>query len=164
MRHFHGTYKKVCEKHSPEWYPRFKAWADEYFVIKHRGETRGLGGIFFDDFSSESPETHLKFLEECLKAVTESYCPVLAKHQSDAFTPQQKDWQQIRRGRYAEFNLIYDSGTIFGLKMLPAGVGRVESILMSLPETVRWEYCHEPAPGSPEAHIVEAFKHPHSGV
>lgn len=160
MRHFHGTYKKVCDQHNPEWYPKFKAWADEYFLIKHRGETRGLGGIFFDDFNTQPVEEHMQFAERCLKAVTEAYCPILEKHRNDSFTPEQKAWQQLRRGRYAEFNLVYDRGTIFGLKMLPSGVGRIESILMSLPETARWEYCHEPAPGSPEAKVLEVFKHP----
>jgi len=160
MKHFHGTYKDVCDRHDPEWYPRFKEWADRYFYIKHRGETRGLGGIFFDDFNTQDPEEHLKFSEACLKAVTEAYVPLLEKHRDDEFTPEQKAWQQMRRGRYVEFNLVYDRGTIFGLKMLPSGAGRIESILMSLPETARWEYCHEPQPGTPEADIMDAFKNP----
>jgi len=158
MRHFHGTYKKVCDKHNPEWYPRFKEWADKYFFIKHRGETRGLGGIFFDDFNTETPEQHLKFSTDCLAAVTEAYAPLLQKHRNHGFTAQQKDWQQIRRGRYVEFNLVYDRGTIFGLKMLPSGAGRIESILMSLPETARWQYCHEPENGTPEAEIMACLR------
>eukprot|EP00933_Yihiella_yeosuensis_P038162 TRINITY_DN32114_c0_g1_i1.p1 TRINITY_DN32114_c0_g1~~TRINITY_DN32114_c0_g1_i1.p1 ORF type:complete len:445 (+),score=95.60 TRINITY_DN32114_c0_g1_i1:86-1420(+) len=164
MKHFHGTYKEVCDKYDAEWYPKFKEWADRYFHIKHRGETRGLGGIFFDDFNSEDPETHFKFSTDCLKAVTEAYVPVLAKNRDREFTQHQKEWQLMRRGRYVEFNLVYDRGTIFGLKMLPSGAGRIESILMSLPETARWEYCHEPEPGTPESEIMEAFKVPQEWV
>jgi len=164
MKHFHGTYKQVCDSHNPEWYPRFKEWADRYFHIKHRGETRGLGGIFFDDFNTESPEKHLEFSTDCLKAVTEAYVPILEKNRNHEFTEQQKDWQQMRRGRYVEFNLVYDRGTIFGLKMLPSGTGRIESILMSLPETARWQYCHDPEPGTPEAEIMQAFKSPREWV
>merc|ERR1712228_416689 len=100
----------------------------------------------------------------CLEAVTKAYVPILRKNRDHPFTPKEKDWQQMRRGRYVEFNLVYDRGTIFGLKMLPAGAGRIESILMSLPETARWEYCHEVVPGSPEAEITEAFKEPKEWV
>lgn len=164
MAHFHGTYKEVCDRFGPDWYARFKAWADEYFVIKHRGETRGLGGIFFDDFNTEAPDTHLQFSTACLDAVTKAYGPLLAKHRDDPFTQGQKAWQQLRRGRYVEFNLVYDRGTIFGLKMLPSGAGRIESILMSLPETARWEYCQEPKPDSPEADLVDACRTPREWV
>merc|ERR1712187_762674 len=94
----------------------------------------------------------------------EAYVPLLHKSRSREFTAEQKEWQQMRRGRYAEFNLVYDRGTIFGLKMLPTGAGRIESILMSLPETARWEYCHEAAPGSPEAEITEAFRNPREWI
>lgn len=164
MEHFHGTYKKVCDSFDPAWYPKFKAWADSYFVIPHRQETRGLGGIFFDDFSSEDPDRHLSFSEACLGAVVDAYVPLLEKHKNDNFTPAQKDWQQIRRGRYVEFNLVYDRGTVFGMKMLASGVGRVESILMSLPLTSRWEYDHHPKPGSKEEEIMEYFKNPRDWV
>eukprot|EP00450_Noctiluca_scintillans_P014917 CAMPEP_0194530262 /NCGR_PEP_ID=MMETSP0253-20130528/67156_1 /TAXON_ID=2966 /ORGANISM="Noctiluca scintillans" /LENGTH=364 /DNA_ID=CAMNT_0039375471 /DNA_START=258 /DNA_END=1349 /DNA_ORIENTATION=+ len=160
IKHFHGTYKKVCDAHDPAWYPRMKEEADKYFYIKHRGETRGLGGIFFDDFNSQTPDEHLAFTKECLDAVTESYIPVLQKHRSQPYSVREKEWQQIRRGRYVEFNLVYDRGTIFGLKMLPTGVGRIESILMSLPETARWQYCHEPEEGGPEEEITKAFRTP----
>lgn len=162
MKHFHGTYKQVCDKYDASWYPKFKEWADRYYYIAHRGETRGLGGIFFDDFNSEPQETHMKFAEECLGAVTTAYIPVLKKNRDHSFTESQKAWQQIRRGRYVEFNIVYDRGTIFGLKMLPSGTGKVESILMSLPETARWEYNHAPPAGTPEAEILEAFKNPHA--
>lgn len=164
MRHFHGTYKQVCDKFDPTWYSNFKAWADRYFLIQHRGETRGLGGIFFDDFNTQDRETHLKFSEACLQAVPEAYVPLLEKHKADQFTLEEKAWQLLRRGRYVEFNLVYDRGTIFGLKMLGSGVGRLESILMSLPENARWEYNHTPQPGSREAEIMECFKQPREWV
>jgi len=161
MKHFHGTYKAVCDKHDPAFYPRFKKWADDYFLIKHRGETRGLGGIFFDDLNDRDPEAIFAFAREAAMAVPEAYLPVVKKHVNDPFTEEQKRWQLLRRGRYVEFNLVYDRGTIFGLK---TGLGRVESMLMTLPETARWEYDHKPAPGSPEAEIMDAFKKPREWV
>mmetsp|Transcript_13783 Transcript_13783/g.36496 ORF Transcript_13783/g.36496 Transcript_13783/m.36496 type:complete len:414 (-) Transcript_13783:109-1350(-) len=164
MKHFHGTYKTICNKYEDGRYAKFKEWADNYFKIGHRGETRGLGGIFFDDFNTDTPERHLAFSEECVNAVCDSYLPILKKNKDMPFTNQQKEWQQMRRGRYVEFNLVYDRGTIFGLKMLSSGVGRIESILMSLPETARWGYCHEPEPNSPEAEIMDAFKNPREWV
>jgi len=160
MAHFHGTYKAVCDKHDPEYYAKFKKWADEYFHIKHRGETRGLGGIFFDDQNDKDPETIFAFSKECLDSVVPAYTPLVLKHKDDAFTPKQKEWQQMRRGRYVEFNLVYDRGTVFGLKT----GGRIESILMSLPETARWEYNHQVEEGSPEADILDAFKNPREWV
>jgi coproporphyrinogen III oxidase len=156
VRHFHQTYKTVCDKHDPEFYGRFKKWADEYFKIPHRGETRGLGGIFFDDLNDRPPEEIFAFSKECLDSVVPAYLPLVAKHKDDEFTQKQKEWQQMRRGRYVEFNLVYDRGTVFGLKT----GGRIESILMSLPETARWEYSHKPEEGSPEAEILDAFKNP----
>jgi len=160
MKHFHGTYKTICDKHDPAYYEKFKKWADEYFLIKHRGERRGLGGIFFDDQNDKDPEKHLAFSTECLNSVVDAYVPIVAKRKDSEFTQQQKEWQLMRRGRYVEFNLVYDRGTVFGLKT----GGRIESILMSLPETARWEYNQSPAPGSPEADILDAFKNPRSWV
>lgn len=160
MKHFHSTYKEVCDKHDPEYYPKFKKWADEYFSIKHRGETRGLGGIFFDDLDSKDPEEIFKFSSECAASVTKAYLPIVQKHKDDPFTQKQKEWQLMRRGRYVEFNLVYDRGTIFGLKT----GGRIESILMSLPETARWEYDHKVEPGSPEAEAIDAFKNPREWI
>merc|ERR1712048_807674 len=151
-----GSYKKVCDKHDPEFYTKFKAWADRYFFIKHRGETRGLGGIFFDDQNDRDPEKIFAFSKECLDNVVPAYVPLVAKHKDDTFTEKEKNWQQMRRGRYVEFNLVYDRGTTFGLKT----GGRVESILMSLPETTRWEYDHKVAPGSREQEILNIFKKP----
>ena len=156
MKHFHGTYKAVCDKHDPEYYPEFKKWCDEYFQIKHRGETRGLGGIFFDDQNNKSKDEHFAFSTDCANAVVESYVPLVAKHKDDPYTAAEKEWQQLRRGRYVEFNLVYDRGTTFGLKT----GGRIESVLMSLPLTCRFEYCHEPEEGSREADIMDAFRNP----
>ena len=160
MKHFHGTYKNICDKHDSEFYPRFKKWADEYFLIAHRGETRGLGGIFFDDMNDRDPEKLLAFAADGLSGVVPAYGPIVAKHKDDPFTPKQKEWQLMRRGRYVEFNLVYDRGTIFGLKT----GGRIESILMSLPETARWEYNFHPEPGSAEEEISKAFKTPREWV
>jgi coproporphyrinogen III oxidase len=160
MKHFHGVYKDVCDRHDPEYYPKFKKWADEYFLIKHRGERRGLGGIFFDDLNDRPKEEIFEFCKDAVNHVVEAYGPIIKKHMNDEFTEEQKRWQQLRRGRYAEFNLVYDRGTIFGLKTN----GRTESILMSLPETARWEYCHQPEPGSPEADFLDAAVNPREWV
>jgi len=160
LKLFHGTYKEVCDKHDPEFYPKFKKWADEYFVIKHRGETRGLGGIFSDDMNDRDPEKLLEFYTDCVNSVVPAYVPIVKKHMNDEFTAQQKEWQGMRRGRYVEFNVVYDRGTIFGLKM---GLN-TERILMSLPLQARWEYDHQIEPGSPEADIMDAFKNPREWV
>lgn len=156
MAHFHGSYKKVCDKYDLEYYPKFKKWADEYFLIPHRGETRGLGGIFFDDQNDKEPDVHLAFSTEAANSVVEAYLPIVAKRKDELFTQKQQEWQQMRRGRYVEFNLVYDRGTVFGLKT----GGRIESILMSLPVSARWEYDHKVQPGSEEARIMECFKKP----
>jgi coproporphyrinogen III oxidase len=160
MKHFHGTYKEVCDKHDPKYYSDFKAWADRYFVISHRNETRGLGGIFFDDQNDKDPEEHFAFSKDAVNSVIKAYGPIIEKHMNDEYTTQQKEWQLMRRGRYVEFNLVYDRGTVFGLKT----GGRIESILMSLPETARWEYNHIPEPGSKEAEFIDACKHPREWV
>lgn len=160
MKHFHGVYKDVCDRHDPNYYPKFKQWADDYFLIQHRGERRGLGGIFFDDLNDRDPEAIFEFCKDAANHVVEAYAPIIIKHQNDEYTDEQKRWQQLRRGRYAEFNLVYDRGTIFGLKT----GGRTESILMSLPETARWEYDHHPEPGSPEAEFLDAAINPRKWV
>ncbi|KAL6750067.1 coproporphyrinogen III oxidase chloroplast precursor [Haematococcus lacustris] len=156
MKHFHGVYKQICDKHDPEYYPRFKSWCDDYFLIKHRGERRGLGGIFFDDLNNKPADEIMSFSEECVNNVVAAYAPLVVKHKDDAFTQQQKEWQGVRRGRYVEFNLVYDRGTIFGLKT----GGRIESILMSLPVHATWLYDHHPEEGSPEAQLLDACKNP----
>ncbi|KAK9918093.1 hypothetical protein WJX75_001161 [Coccomyxa subellipsoidea] len=160
MRHFHGIYKRVCDNHDPAYYPKFKQWADDYFLCKHRNQRRGLGGIFFDDLNDRPQDEILAFSTEALGAVTESYLPLVQKHKNDPFTEQQKEWQQMRRGLYVEYNLVYDRGTTFGLKT----AGRIESILMSLPLTARWEYCPPVDPTSPEAELVDACTNPRTWV
>jgi coproporphyrinogen III oxidase len=155
IQHFHGTYKSVCDRHDPEYYPKFKAWADRYFIIQHRNETRGLGGIFFDDLNDRDPDTIFEFSKDALNHVIPAYGPIIENHKNDEFTEKQKQWQLIRRGRYVEFNLVYDRGTVFGLKT----GGRIESILMSLPETARWEYDNRPEPDTPEAEFLDACKY-----
>jgi len=160
MKHFHGLYKEICDKHDPNYYKEFKEWADRYFQIKHRGETRGLGGIFFDDQNDRDPDTIFEFSKECLNNVVNAYGPIIKKHKDDPFTQEQKEWQLMRRGRYVEFNLVYDRGTVFGLKT----GGRIESILMSLPETARWEYDHQVKEGSPEAELIDATMNPREWV
>jgi len=161
MKHFHGVYKAECDKVDPDYYKRFKAWADDYFYIAHRGETRGLGGIFFDDLNDRPAEELLQFVDGCLKAVPKAYVPIIEKHRDDKFTEEQKIWQQIRRGRYVEFNLVYDRGVLFGLQ---TGLGRMESILMSLPRDTRWEYCHEIKEGSEEEKLAKALATPREWV
>ena len=157
--HFHKTIKDVCDKHSPGYYPRFKAWCDKYFRIPHRGEARGLGGIFFDDLDSEEkdPEQLFSFVKDCATAFLPSYLPILERRKELPFSEQEKEWQQLRRGRYVEFNLINDRGTQFGLTTPNA---RVESILMSLPLTARWMYMHEPEKGSREERLLEVLREP----
>lgn len=160
MKHFHGVYKQVCDRHDPAYYPKFKQWADDYFLIKHRDERRGLGGIFFDDLNNKPQDEILAFSEDAVNHVVEAYCPLVKKHKDDAFTPEQKEWQAIRRGRYVEFNLVYDRGTTFGLKT----GGRIESILMSLPVHATWLYDNQPKEGSPEWNLLDACKKPRNWV
>lgn len=156
VKHFHTVQKQACDKFDPTFYPRFKKWCDDYFVIKHRNERRGLGGIFFDDLNDYDQEMLLGFSTECAKSVVPAYIPVIERRKDTPFTEQQKDWQQLRRGRYVEFNLVYDRGTTFGLKT----GGRIESILVSLPLTARWEYNHQLKEGSEEWKLLDACINP----
>ncbi|WPK26665.1 hypothetical protein PUMCH_004024 [Australozyma saopauloensis] len=156
-KHFHQQHKDALDKFDPELYPKWKKWCDEYFLIKHRNETRGIGGIFFDDFDTKDPNEILKIVESCFDAFIPAYVPLVVKHKDQEFTPEQKNWQQIRRGRYVEFNLVLDRGTQFGL-LTPGS--RVESILMSLPATASWAYDHHPEPGSEEDKLVQVLKNP----
>ncbi|PKK32852.1 coproporphyrinogen oxidase [Columba livia] len=159
--HFHKTLKEACDKHDLKLYPKYKKWCDDYFYIKHRGERRGIGGIFFDDVDSPSKEEVFQFVKSCAKAVVPCYIPIVKRHYHDSFTPEEKLWQQLRRGRYVEFNLLYDRGTKFGL-LTPGS--RIESILMSLPLTARWEYMHTPPESSKEAEILEVLRNPKDWV
>lgn len=156
--HFHKMYKEACDKHDASYYPKFKTWCDDYFYNKHRKEHRGIGGIFFDDLDSTEIEREKAFAlaQDCLRAFIPSYVPILEKRKDMPFTAEQKQWQQIRRGKYVEFNLMYDRGTQFGLN---APEPRVESILMSMPLTASWEYMHEPKAGSEEARMLEVLVH-----
>ncbi len=157
--HFHQEQKKACDTLSPVTYDRFKEWCDTYFYNSHREEGRGIGGIFYDHLRPGSiPEatTLLNFAMSAGNAFLPAYLPIVEKRKILPFTSEQKHWQEIRRGRYVEFNLIHDRGTLFGLK----SGGRTESILMSLPPTVCWEYRHEPEPGSEEAKLIEALVSP----
>ena len=159
-RHFHQTFKDTCDKHDPAYYPEYKAWCDRYFQIKHRGETRGVGGIFFDNLKGKPADEILAFSTECAASVVPAYLPLVERRKDMDFTPAQKDWQQLRRGRYVEFNLVYDRGTVFGLRT----AGRIESILMSMPLTARWEYCNEPEAGSDEQKLLEVLQNPRDWV
>ncbi|RSM07492.1 hypothetical protein CDV31_008581 [Fusarium ambrosium] len=161
--HFHKTLKTACDAHDKDYYPRFKKWCDEYFFNKHRGEGRGIGGIFFDDLdeSERDQENTFAFIQDCLKSFLPSYVPIIEKRKDMPFNEKEKDWQQIRRGKYVEFNLVHDRGTAFGLNT-PGS--RVESILMSLPLTASWKYMHEPEPKSREQRLVEVLRNPKEWV
>jgi len=155
--HFHTVLKDACDKHNPEYYPKYKKWCDEYFWNTFRGEARGIGGIFFDDLEEPDLESCFQFVFSCGEAILPAYMPIVEKHLNDEYTEKEKYWQQIRRGRYVEFNLVIDRGTKFGL--FTPGI-RVESILMSLPFQARWEYMHEPEEGSKEQQLIQVLKKP----
>ncbi|HEY5746043.1 MAG TPA: oxygen-dependent coproporphyrinogen oxidase [Chryseolinea sp.] len=149
-QYFHTQLKAVCDRHDPSYYKDFKKWADDYFFIKHRNETRGVGGIFFDYLKGEPPFTkaaRFEFVKSVGSAFAPIYTQLMKKNQGMPYTEKEKQWQYLRRGRYVEFNLVWDRGTKFGLDT----DGRTESILMSLPPQAQWEYSHVPAPDSPEA-------------
>lgn len=161
--HFHESLKAVCDSHNKTYYSKFKKWCDEYFYNKHRGECRGVGGIFFDDLDDTvaDKEETFAFIQDALKSFLPSYLPIVEKRKDMKFTPEEKEWQQIRRGKYVEFNLVHDRGTAFGLTTPGA---RVESILMSLPLTASWKYMHEPEPNSREERLVDVLKNPREWV
>jgi len=163
--HFHGTLKNACDRHNTTFYKKFKVWCDDYFRIKHRNISRGIGGIFFDDLdtisSSSEPEECFQFVKSCGRAVIPSYLPLIQRNKARQYGSEERRWQLIRRGHYAEFNLVYDRGTKFGLYTPGA---RYESILMSLPLQARWEYMHSPAPGSREYKLTEILKNPKEWV
>jgi coproporphyrinogen III oxidase len=158
--HFHRVHQQVCDQHDLSFYARFKTWCDDYFYIPHRGERRGIGGIFFDNLNDRSPETLLAFVTNCAQAFIPAYLPLVMRRNHMPYNEAHKQWQQLRRGRYVEFNLTSDRGTLFGLK---AG-GRIESILMSLPLMARWEYDAQPVPDSEEARLVDILRHPREWV
>lgn len=159
-KHFHQTYKKACDNFDEKFYPLFKKYCDDYFVNTHRNdERRGIGGIFFDHRRPDEKQDiyfWLNFGKACGNAFIDAYIPLVEKRKNISFNEANKHWQEIRRGRYVEFNLVHDRGTLFGLKTN----GRTESILMSLPPTVRFEYDYQPAKGSEEDKLLQACLHP----
>lgn len=184
--HFHSTFKAACDRHHPEYYNVFKRWCDEYFYLKHRQETRGIGGIFFDyqdgrdqlyrgphadkaaaqhsrtlpPLEPRSWEDIFAFVQDCGKSFLPAYVPIAERRQNIQYGEHERNFQLYRRGRYVEFNLVYDRGTIFGLQTN----GRTESILMSLPPLVRWEYGYQPEAGTPEDQLYETFLKPQDWV
>ena len=152
-KHWHRNAKAACDPFGLELYPRFKAWCDNYFFIKHRQEARGIGGLFFDDFHEESFDHSFAFLQSIGNHIILGYAPIVEKRHATAYTTQQKAFQLYRRGRYVEFNLVYDRGTLFGLQ----SQGRTESILMSLPPVVHWDYNYIPEPGTLEYQLYHDF-------
>lgn len=158
--HWHQTAKKACDAVDASYYPQFKKAADDYFYLKHRQECRGIGGIFFDDLNDTSFEKCFSFLQNVGNSYIEAYLPIVEKRKAQAYTQQHRDFQLYRRGRYVEFNLVYDRGTLFGLQF----GGRTESILMSLPPLVAWKYNWQAAPGSAEEKLVDYFLRPRDWV
>ena len=180
--HFHRTLKEACDRHHSDYYPNFKLWCDEYFYLKHRQETRGVGGIFFDyqdqrtklyhgpdakglaaahsnalgEIKPRNWEQIFAFVQECGNAFLPAYVPIVERRKDTEYGDRERQFQLYRRGRYVEFNLVYDRGTIFGLQTN----GRTESILMSLPPLVRWEYGYQPEPNTREAQLYEIFLKP----
>ena len=152
--HWHQTAHDACQPFGEDYYPRFKKNCDEYFWLKHRGEARGVGGLFFDDFNELGFERSFEFVQSMANSYLAAYVPIVEKRRALSFTEQQREFQEYRRGRYVEFNLVFDRGTLFGLQ---SGVGRIESILMSLPPMVRWVYDWKPEPGSEEAKLYTDF-------
>jgi coproporphyrinogen III oxidase len=155
-QHFHQTCKNALDPYNPELHPRFKKWCDEYFYLKHRDEPRGIGGIFYDDFSELGFDKSFEMTRSVGDAFLDAYLPIVKKHQNDSYTEAQREFQAFRRGRYVEFNLVFDRGTLFGLQ----SGGRTESILMSMPPVVRWGYDWKPAANSPEARLYTEFLKP----
>ena len=154
---FHHKLKTVCDKHDAGYYPKFAPWADEYFYLKHRKETRGIGGIFFDRLGAQdghTRESRFAFVKAVGEAFVPIYTHLIAKNKDKAYGENEKKWQALRRGRYVEFNLVWDKGTKFGLDT----DGRTESILMSMPPVANWVYNHEPLPGSREAATLQRLK------
>ncbi|MCE8030957.1 oxygen-dependent coproporphyrinogen oxidase [Halomonas daqingensis] len=154
--HWHRVARDACAPFGAEVYPRFKAWCDEYFYLKHREETRGVGGLFFDDFNEWPFDDCFAFQRAVGDAFLDAYLPIVRRRRDTPWSERERDFQLYRRGRYVEFNLVWDRGTLFGLQ----SGGRTESILMSMPPLARWEYGWTPEPGSPEAKLYEDYLRP----
>jgi len=153
---WHNAAKAACDPFGDDRYVRYKQWCDEYFFLKHRNETRGVGGLFFDDLNEPDFENCFAFLQSVGDSFVPAYVPIVKSRRKHPFGERQRKFQLYRRGRYVEFNLVYDRGTVFGLQ----SGGRTESILMSLPPTVRWEYDWQPEPGSPEEVLYTDYLRP----
>ncbi|MCW3480106.1 oxygen-dependent coproporphyrinogen oxidase [Neisseriaceae bacterium JH1-16] len=151
--HWHRTAHDLCAPFGADVYPKYKKWCDEYFHLKHRGEARGVGGLFFDDLNQPDFDQSFAFMQAVGNGFTDAYLPIVARRKDQAWGERERQFQLYRRGRYVEFNLVWDRGTLFGLQT----GGRTESILMSMPPLVRWEYGYQPEPGSPEAALTERF-------
>lgn len=161
--HFHKICKQACDAHDAAFYPKFKETCDQYFWNAHRNEARGVGGLFFDylkEIDGFSMQDRYDFVTQVGDSFLDSYVPIVEKRRNTEYSQTHKDWQEIRRGRYVEFNLVHDRGTLFGLKTN----GRIESILMSLPPTVQWKYDHHPEKNSEEAKLLEVLANPKSWV
>lgn len=154
--HWHRTAETLCQPFGDDYYPKYKEWCDRYFFLKHRNETRGVGGLFFDDLNEPGFEDSFAFMQAVGNGFLDAYLPVVERRQHDEYSEAQRQFQLYRRGRYVEFNLVFDRGTLFGLQ----SGGRTESILMSMPPLVRWEYQYQPQAGSPEAKLYEDYLRP----
>ncbi|MBS1215757.1 MAG: coproporphyrinogen oxidase [Proteobacteria bacterium] len=159
-RHFHATCKSALASFGPDLHPRFKAWCDRYFFLKHRNEPRGVGGIFYDDLNEPGFAASFALTRAVGDAFLDAYAPIVERRRDHAYGERERDFQLYRRGRYVEFNLVWDRGTLFGLQ----SGGRTESILASMPPVVRWRYDWHPEPGSPEARLYEVFLKPRDWV
>jgi coproporphyrinogen III oxidase len=157
---WHQTAKNACDPFGKEVYPKYKKWCDDYFYMKHRDEQRGIGGLFFDDLNEGGFDQCFAFVRSVGDSYIKAYRPIIEKRKDTPFTDHERQFQLYRRGRYVEFNLVYDRGTLFGLQT----GGRTESILMSLPPLVRWEYQYEPEPNSPEAQLYVKFLKPYDWI
>jgi coproporphyrinogen III oxidase len=158
--HWHKTANNACAPFGDDIYPRFKKWCDEYFYLKHRDETRGVGGLFFDDFNELDFETSFSYIQSVGNSFIKAYRPILNKRKGMPYAERERNFQLYRRGRYVEFNLVFDRGTLFGLQ----SGGRTESILMSLPPLARWEYDWQPIAGSPEANLYDNYLAPRDWI
>jgi len=154
--HWHKTARNACAPFGEDVYPRYKKWCDDYFHLEHRSEARGVGGLFFDDLDEWGFEASFDFMQAVGNSYLDAYLPIVQKRKDIPYTEAQRDFQLYRRGRYVEFNLVYDRGTLFGLQ----SGGRTESILMSLPPLVSWQYNRKAEPGSPEAELTDTFLKP----
>ena len=151
--HWHREAKAACDAFGPHLYQRFKTWCDDYFRIRHRNEPRGVGGLFFDDYNEPGFAASFALMQSVADRFTRAYLPIVRRRKDRTYGQRERDWQLYRRGRYVEFNLVYDRGTLFGLQT----GGRTESILMSLPPLVAWRYNYHPPPGTPEAELLERY-------